>query len=377
VCGRSVGLKSRLHNPVVWLVAALCAGGCEHSPPTAARIETCRAVACQGGLEDRVSLADGLKSLRFLTYEGSGQAMHPDVALTPRGWSTYQRHLVLTPYPFGNQASENPSMFAGDDGLTWTVEAGVTNPVARPDAGYLSDPALVYVPEASELWMYYRQASDQNYVWLVRSADGVTWGPATKVAQAPNHWLVSPTVVHRAPGDWQMWSVNGRTGCGDPDGWVERRTSADGRVWSDPVRVNLTQPGYRPWHVDVMWIASLKQYWALYNAKDAANCATPALFLATSDNGLDWTTYPSPVLERGASPEFADIVYRSAMEYLPQADAVRFWFSGARLEGGRYSWHIATQRRDRERLFRQIQAPAPAVPPAQARTVRLPAPERP
>ncbi len=321
-------------------------------------------------------MVDVLNVLYPVTYEGSGQAMHPDVALTPKGWSAHRRHLVLTPYPFGNAKWENPSLYGGDDGFAWSVESGVTNPVARPRWGHLSDPALVWVPEGKELWMYYREASDSNYILVSRSPDGITWTTGRVVASAPNHALISPTVVHRAPGDWQMWSVNGQTGCRATAAWVERRTSSDGIAWSAPRAVGLNQPGYYPWHIDVIWVESQRQYWALYNAKVGTGCATPALFLATSPDGVAWTTYPSPVLERGSSPEFQDVVYRSTMEYLPSADAVRFWFSGARLMVGGYSWHIATQGRTRAKLFSQIRAkPAHAIAvPSPAAASRPPEP---
>jgi hypothetical protein len=323
-----------------------------------------------------VTLSGAIEVLQLPTYEGSGQAMHPDAAQTPRGWSAHDQHLVLTPYPYGHEVAENPSVYAGDDGLAWSVETGVTNPVAWPRWGHLSDPALVWVPETREMWMYYREAWDSNYVWVVRSPDGQRWGTPQLATAAPNHELISPTVVHRGPGDWQMWSVNGGAGCTAPRTSVERRTSKDGITWSAPEPVVLDQGTYFPWHIDVAWIPSLGQYWAIYNVKMGEQCTTPALFLATSANGFDWTTYPGPVLARGAIPEFADVVYRSTLEYVPQTDMVRFWFSGARWGNQGYVWHIATQLRGRADLFRQIKTP-PAHAPAPSRASRPPEAETP
>ncbi len=47
----------------------------------------------------------------FSTYDGSGQVVHPDFVTTPAGALGLPLHLVITPYPFGDAAFENPSFF--------------------------------------------------------------------------------------------------------------------------------------------------------------------------------------------------------------------------------------------------------------------------
>lgn len=311
------------------------------------------------------SQADAVAPLRLVqleTYDGSGQAVHPDVAITPPGWGQFEWHLVVTPYPFQQARFENPSIYASHDGVTWVVESGVANPIVGPPVpwGHLADPALVFVSETQELWLYYLRASDSDRIEMVRSSDAVHWSSPVPIGTVRKYLWISPTVVHRAPGDWQMWSVNGDTGCGAPVTWVERRTSSDGLIWSQPVRVHLDQPGFHPWHIDVIWVPSRGQYWALFNAEtQTGSCATPAVFFATSSDGLNWTTFPSPVAVRGVIPEFASVVYRSTMAYDSGGDTVRFWYSG--VEGTRQGpkWSIATQRMLRADLFRMIDALAP------------------
>ena len=117
------------------------------------------------------------------------------------------------------------------------------------------------------------------------------------------------------------WSVNGNVGCTGSSTTVELRRSPDGMNWSAPTTVSLSQPGLYPWHIDVEWIPSRNEFWALYNAKTPASCTTGAVYLATSSDGLQWTTYPSPVLARGAIPELQDVVYRSTFAYDDASDA--------------------------------------------------------
>jgi hypothetical protein len=253
-----------------------------------------------------------------------------------------------------------------DLGSAWTVREGLVNPVAAPASkdGYLSDPDHLYLPDTKELWLYYREVPSgrptiENVIYRKRSADGVHWSPALEVARAVGHAIISPSVVRRAPGQWEMWSVNGGpNGCNGTATTVELRTSADGEQWSAPTTVSLAQSGGFPWHIEVQWIPRRRQYWALYNVKSPGTCATGELYLATSSDGRSWRTYPSPVLSKGAIPAFAHIVYRSTFEYDARRDVVTFWYSGAQqLPGAGWVWSAATQQRRRTALFAQIASP--------------------
>jgi hypothetical protein len=293
--------------------------------------------------------------LSIPTYDGSGQVVHPDYAVTPVSIFGAGPHLAITPYPGGDARLENPSLFAASRQEIWGLETGAPNPVVLPRAGYLSDPDLVYEPDARELWLYYRQVTTDNIVHLIRSADGLHWSEPAEILRAPNHQVVSPSVVRRGQGDWWMWSVNaGPAGCGAATTTVELRRSPDGIAWSAPVPTDLTQTSLWPWHLDVEWIPSREEFWAVYNAKTETGCTTPGVFLATSIDGITWQAVPQPVLVKGRIPEFRDIVYRSTFAYDPLTDAVTLWYSGARFEGGAYVWRAAVERRHRSDLFADL-----------------------
>lgn len=314
---------------------------------------------------------DRLTPLDIATYDGSGQVVHPDYAATPAGAFGRPFHLAITPYPYGNPAFENPSFLEGNRRDQWTVGHGVTNPIVRADAGYLSDPDLVYVPELSELRLYYRQVTSANIVLLSRSNDGWQWSAPVEVARAPNHEIVSPSVVRRAPDDWWMFAVNsGPAGCTAAGTTVEARRSTDGLQWGPPTPVVLELPDLWPWHIDVQWIPSRQVFWAVYNAKTATACTTPAVYLAESVDGLSWAPIARPVLVKGSLPAFEDIVYRTTFEYEPVSDAITFWFSGARFDGARFVWSAAVERRHRAEIF----APASASPRAAALEAAMMAP---
>lgn len=298
-----------------------------------------------------------LYPLTLETFDGSGEAVHPDPVETPAGWGSAQTYLVATPYPGGNATYENPSYYEGFSPADWHPPEGGVNPVATPGSGaYLSDPDQVYNPETNQIWLYYRRVTVNNEIWLIRSGDGVHWDAPVKVLSVPNHQAVSPTVVRRASGDWMMWSVNsGAEGCSASGTLVELRRSTDGMHWSAPDTVIMPKAADResPWHMDVTWVPERKEFWAVFNAKGPGMCTTKVLRLARSTNGVVWTAFPAPLLESGVIPDFADVVYRASLLYNAASDRVTLWYSGARLKenSGTYAWHVAMQEMSRETMF--------------------------
>jgi hypothetical protein len=300
--------------------------------------------------------------LPLLTADGFHQTVHPDYAFMP-SWSP-RRYLVATPYAFSDVNLENPSLFSQAPDYDWLAHG--SNPIVRPSSGYLSDPDMVAVQERNELWIYYRQANKRNSIWLIRSSDGLSWSEPRRVLSAPRQMIVSPSVTRVSRNDWMMWSVNaGKEGCTGPSTFIELRRSTDGVHWTPPTEITLSQPPFSIWHIEVQWVPSRAEFWALYNVKRPGDCNTEMLFLATSPDGVNWTTYPSPVLRAGAIPEFRQIVYRSTFAYNPRTDNIRFWFSGAHWEPHGYVWHTVYQRRKRADVFAAI-----ATQPVQALSLR-------
>jgi hypothetical protein len=294
-----------------------------------------------------------IRLLSLPTYEGSGQVVHPDYVRSPGGAFAHGHHLAVTPYPFGNAGYENPSLFASlGKRDTWLLEPGAPNPIVRPESGHLSDPDVVYVPESNELWLYYRQATSDNVVLLIRSTDGLHWSEPVEVARRPSHEIVSPTVVRKGASEWYLWAVNsGPSGCGASSTRVDLRRSSDGEHWSDPEPLDFPVSDLWPWHLEVQWVPSRNEFWAIFNAKTNTGCTTPAVFAARSPDGVAWTVSGRPVIAKGRIPEFEHIVYRSTFDYDPVSDIVTFWYSGARHVGSDYVWRAAVERRQRAEIF--------------------------
>lgn len=312
---------------------------------------------------------DAPVALDVSTYDGSGETVHPDFSAPRAPWRHRVFYLALTPYPAGNQNFENPSLYASLDGVRWGAAPRAPMPLVKPSAGHLSDPDIVHASARGELFLYYREASDSDRIYLVRSADAAAWSRPQPLLVTRQFATLSPAVVRRGPGDWWMWSVDAGGGCGDVATHVELRRSSDGIAWSAPVPTMLGAPTNTfAWHLDVQWIPERGEFWALYPVKEPGTCATTALYLATSKDGARWHTKPTPVLTAGRIRELWHIVYRSTFSYDARTDRVALWLSGARRDDdGYYHWRTVAVRRPRAALFaeisRALRAQVPPAPP--------------
>ena len=295
------------------------------------------------------------------TYDGSGQLVHPDVAVFPDGFAGHVFWLAATPYPNGNANLENPSLFTDDD-RRWIVPPDVHNPLVAPppSPAHNSDPDLVFDPPTNRLRLYYRLTMNNIDAILMRStSDGSRWSDPVTVASAKGIAIVSPAVVRTPDAGFVMWSVNAiNGGCLARSTVLERRTSFDGVHWSDPLPVSITQQGYVLWHLDVQYIPSKNEYWALIAAYPvAAGCAADDLFFARSADGVTWQTFPTPLVSHTDYPAYANAVYRSTFAYDADNDAVRLWLSGAVFKQGSWMWTMATSRWRVADLLAHVSAP--------------------
>ncbi len=354
------------------MLASACTAALACSPDAALVPRPADATAVRAA---RVPGMDAPAPTGFATYDGSDEVVHPDVVAFSTPWNGHRYWTAITPYPNGNWRVENPSLFASGNGETFTVPSGLTNPIAQTRRGHLSDPDMLYNAATKELWMYYREVVKSgrrhvgDRVFLTRSGDGVRWSAPAPVVAATKHYVVSPTVARDAATGWRMWAVDaGKGGCDARTTKIVTRRSTDGIHWTESSPVSFTQPGYWPWHLDVQYLPERREFWALVAAyPDGEGCTGTELFLATSPDGDSWTTYPSPVLARGALAQFAANVYRSTFHYDPADQSVMLWFSGARITGPRVGrapatmrWSAAVARTTAAALLERVSAPSAA-----------------
>ena len=299
---------------------------------------------------------------------------HPDVIDfgNENSWGGYRYWMALTPNQEGYSQYENPCLAASTDGLTWTVPDGLTNPLTgvehEPANTHNCDTDLVYNETSDELWIY--------YIWEKDSPRGtpselrrikVGYNAASSTYSVGDYELCiqsdyqydmqSPAIVRRSDDKWLMWSNNsdqndGIAGWQNPNGFVEFRTSTDGKTWSQKtsLKQSLILRGegsveyYIPWHLDVKWIDSLSEYWAIICAyPKGGDTRNTYLLFARSENGVTWTTYPKPIISPRTGAWDQNFIYRSTFTYEPatsnRSDKLRIWYSGGK-ESSSLRWRI-------------------------------------
>lgn len=292
-------------------------------------------------------LANANWALDIPTYDGSGQTVHPSVVYFPNGWHGYKYWMAHTPYPYSNDASENPSICASNDGVNWVDPPGIDNPLdGDPAVGHNCDPELIYNAKTDQLYLYwiYTNDIDTNWTKLVKSSNGSTWtSPQIVITDTRDCYsTLSPTIDYNSStGVYTMWEVNAAPAdVAGQNYFVERRTSTDGISWSSTTKVaGFGQSGCEIWHIFIRYIPSQNEYWALAAAMpdpDTPGTAMTQLYFLKSADGLTWKQYPSKqVLPTGyVSTWDSARIYRSCFVYDPSTDAFKVWYSATNADSG-------------------------------------------
>lgn len=239
-------------------------------------------------------------TLELATYEGSNQETHPSVVYIPQGLGGHSYWIACTPYPFGNDDYENPSIYASDDGVHWCVPKNVHNPVSGLPAdveqgGYYSDPQLVYRSGTLELWFRYfphkekgqKESDYLNSILRMTTSDGVHWSAPQKLIEQKTG-LLSPVVLYEKNA-YTLWFT-------DYTGQMWHTNSADGTVWDAAQKVKVKMPkGAVLWHQNM--IGSDKGYEALLTVQKQYRDPlrhrvkySYELYYGDSKDGLDFDT---------------------------------------------------------------------------------------
>jgi hypothetical protein len=279
------------------------------------------------------------------TYDGSGQTVEPSVLYFPNGWQGHTYWMVVSPYPREEDTFENPSILVSEDGLHWSVPAGLTNPIEFPKHGVLADATGVYDEQSNQLWVYYLNDVPGPVLMesLVRttSSDGIHWSTPKVLLTAPGTFVNSPS-VNQLGNTFFLWSVDTGSGCGTQTSTVNLRTSPDGVAWSVPKALSITQPGYVIWHLNTIPVPSKGQWMSLLAAYPlGSHCSHTELFFANSRDGIHWQTYSEPMLTPVPGWDSREI-YRSSLLYHPNTALLQVWYSAFKnsSENADKAWHV-------------------------------------
>lgn len=279
--------------------------------------------------------------LTIPTYDGQNQPVQPDVAYFPERCKGYKYWMAHTPFTQQSVGAEKIDVVASQDGQRWEIPAGGALPIVPDDPDYdYADPDIIYNSETDELWVYFLADSPSlknALLKLTKSPDGVRWSPPVTLIDFGARGFVSPAVVRLNATTWYLFYVQS---C--PDTWqdmtnnfIAYRTSSDGEHWGPEQDTGLMFPGYYPWHVEVQYIPSKSEFWALAQVMPVPYVSHQAdvLVFARGVSPTQWThVYTQPAMERTAAATdevwHHKRLYRSAFVYHPQSDLLEVWYSG-------------------------------------------------
>jgi len=300
----------------------------------------------------KLFLKNAVKPLEIPTFDGSGQAVHPDIIKIKGKTTRYV--LAFTPYPFSNELYEKPSVLVSRDGISW-LENDIKNPVISSKSGkeLASDPDIVYARGkfylyfVSQIWggklfkkarALFKQYTKQysSSVKVVVSKDLKKWSKPIQILKSgglSSFWpftrlIICPSVTW--DGIFKMWYIKA-FGCTNTNPRLYYRESKDGISWGKEKRVFIQFPkGQVIWHIDVEKLSN-GQYWMLIAAyPKSEHCEKiKNLYLAVSNDGLSWKTREKPILtiDPGSSWD-SDSLYRST--FIVENKIFKLWYTGSR-----------------------------------------------
>lgn len=279
-------------------------------------------------------LKNATHPLAILTYDGSGQCVHPDVLAINKRFFNSKLVMVMEPYPYANAGLENPSIVVSDDGLQWEVPEGVRNPVVGnqyTSEGWYSD-AVLFSKVDQLLWLYYRYNSGAGETTLFRriSGNGIEWSDEQSILRyAVSGQFASPSIFDVGE-DLKMIYVDTLSDS------IWMLSSRDGESWKSPQKL-LNFP--RAWHIAAKmfsgWLYLLindRMY--LYLLRYRFDIPWQIL------NGQSW----QPLSHESLHPAILvpstvgwdnGFIYRGS--FLINGNTIRIWYSAASSNG---CWHI-------------------------------------
>jgi hypothetical protein len=277
--------------------------------------------------------------LNLTTYDGSGNSVHPSVVYIPDGLSGYNWWMGVTPYPVsGNNAYENPSILASNDGVEWVVPNGVTNPLVPGDEGVIfnSDSNLLAIDNdgVTELWYYYREtiiSSNSIDINLIKSVDGINWDEPITVVPDDDDTPISQAVYYNG-NQFIMIAI-------DFDVAILRWTSPDGVVWTPAAAGAISgMPVDRfAWHMDILYDTEIDRLHIFMATSTGDGGAGSRMSYAYSDDDGENITIVNYVTEDLTAIE-ASLQYQGSMVLDPDYKD-RYWMFGSVFGGPNGSWY--------------------------------------
>lgn len=251
------------------------------------------------------------KLLTLPTPDGTGQATHPSVVHIPKGFFGFKFWMGMTPYTNSLTEQENPCILASNDGITWAVPPGITNPIEPSPEGvaFNRDIEVVWDSYANRLRFYWGNSLGEG--WFRDLSSSGVLSPKVQVigngADIP-FGANQASVVKIASDKWvafcQASGVNFGLGY-----TITRYTSNDGITWkrSGELITNMFAP---LWHLGVTYTPE-GFHFLISTHNPGAEKNSRELYYGFSVDGENVVFDSTPIVGRDNNYWFGQNVYKS------------------------------------------------------------------
>lgn len=286
--------------------------------------------------------------LKFETFDGSGQLVHPDILFVNNN-SDKAFYLVATPYPNFDNKNENPSIYKSLDGINFFEPVKSINPlVPTPVYGHNDDPDMWFNSIANVFNIQYLETmrpDSQNLV-LLSGKPGEIWEKKTLIhynLKKGEKFIVSPSIINENNSSKILFYV-----AKDYDKKGHNRVEylvCKKKKWKKKKHVVPeieTPAGFTPWHVDVVksgekFYMLLDGFWGNEPVWGEKDINKYTLLLATTNDINKWTVSPVNIVDcTGAPDKECRYIYRSTS--MVSGNIMAIWYSYVTFEN---VWRIA------------------------------------
>ena len=250
---------------------------------------------------------DNNRDLIVKTYDGTNQAIHPDVIIGHDG----KYKMVMTPFPFSDDDFENPSVLESVDGFNFTEIPGTRRPLINMPTvppnyrnAYNNDPDVLY--DNRKYFMVYNETFSQKHEKFYQNVKMVMYD--SNFSNPDSITILKQTSYQRmtfAPSlikanKYYMFFV-GKT----PDSKFEVSYLSNIELmkgWDQQIKQRVifnTSKSFQPWHINVLRNNFDGMYYMLIAGKyDVASSKNNDLYIARSKDLIKWDLAPEPLMRK-------------------------------------------------------------------------------
>ena len=191
-------------------------------------------------------------AINFETYDGSGQLVHPDITYFHDNY-----WIVATPYPYGMEEYENPSIYRGKSLYDMKpVFSPIVKQSKHTQGCHLSDPCIAN--NGKELYCFYRESErikggkEKNTLLVIRyDEEHNIWTEPKEIISSEDDALLSPAFLFDGGGTCHMYYVSRVNG---QFSLVHSVLTESIKVFkSKIIEVEGIPAGFNLWHIGIVY----------------------------------------------------------------------------------------------------------------------------